>query len=96
MAKRPTIGENPLDEIVAENPLDAVVPPSGPKTEMRQAAPAESDPEMKKRLSVLEAEVKALQGEISLLRAKMMEMQVRLPPPEPRWVVRLREKLAGK
>jgi len=30
------------------------------------------------------------------LQAKMMEMQMRLPPPEPKWVVRLREKLAGK
>ncbi|MDD2903673.1 MAG: hypothetical protein PHU44_14705 [Syntrophales bacterium] len=96
MAKRPTIGENPLDAVVAENPLDAVVPPSGSKTEMRQGPPAEPDPETKKRLAVLEAEVKALQGEISLLRAKIMEMQMRLPPPEPRWVVRLREKLAGK
>ncbi|MFZ5450830.1 MAG: hypothetical protein ACOZF2_02990 [Thermodesulfobacteriota bacterium] len=96
MAKRPTIGENPLDAVVAENPLDAVVPLSGPKTKARQAPPTEPDPEAQKRLAVLEAEVKALQGEISLLRAKIMEMQMRLPPPEPRWVVRLREKLAGK
>jgi len=95
MAKRPTIGKNPLDAVMAENPLDTVVPLSGPKTEVRQAPP-EADPELKKRLAVLEAEVQALQGEISLLRAKIMEMQVRLPPPEPRWVVRLREKLAGK
>jgi len=96
MAKRPTIGKNPLDAVVAENPLDAVVPLAGSKTEGRPAPPPEADPELEKRLAVLEAEVKALQGEISLLRAKIMEMQVRLPPPEPRWVVRLREKLAGK
>ena len=96
MAKRPTIGENPLDAVVAENPLDAVVPLSDPKTEARPAPPAEPDPETKKRLAVLEAEVKTLHGELSLLRAKIMEMQMRLPPPEPRWVVRLREKLAGK
>ena len=76
--------------------MDAVVPLSGAKTEARPAPPAEVAPEVQKRLALLEAEVKALQGEISLLRAKMMEMQMRLPPPEPKWVVRLREKLAGK
>ena len=96
MAKRPTIGENPLDEVMAETPLDAVVPRSGPKSEVRQAPPEEPSPEVQKRLALLEAEIKALHGEISLLRAKVMEMQMRLPPPEPRWVSRLREKLAGK
>jgi hypothetical protein len=96
MAKRPTIGENPLDEVVAETPLDAVVPLSGPKTEVRQAPPQEPSLEVQKHLALLEAEIKALKGEISLLRAKLMEMQMRLPPPEPKWVGRLREKLAGK
>jgi hypothetical protein len=95
MAKRPTIGENPLDEVVAETPLDAVVPLAGDKP--GKAPPlAEPDPELKKRLAVLEAEVKVLKGEISLLKGKLLEMQVRLPPPEPKWVSRLREKLAGK
>jgi hypothetical protein len=89
MAKRPTIGENPLDAVVAETHLDAVVPPAGKH-------PDEPTPEVQKRLALLEAEVKALKAEISLLRGKMMELQVRLPAPEPRWVSRLREKLAGK
>ncbi len=93
MAKRPTIGENPLDAVMAETPLDAVVPLAGPQTGKHPEEPA---PEVGKRLAALEAEVKALKGEISLLRAKMMEIQVRMPPPEPRWVTRLREKLAGK
>lgn len=93
MAKRPTIGENPLDAVVAETHLDTVVPPGGPQA---GKPPEEPAPEIMKRLAILEAEIKALKGEISLLRAKMMEMQVRLPPPEPRWVIRLREKLAGK
>jgi hypothetical protein len=92
MAKRPTIGVNPLDAVVTETPLDAVVPPGGPQVK----PPEEPAPEAQKRLAVLEAEVKVLQGEISLLRAKLLEMEVRLPPPEPRWVVRLREKLAGR
>ena len=95
MAKRPTIGENPLDEVVAETPLDAVVPLAGPKAD--KPLPAEEpDPEIKKRLALLEAEVKAMKGEMSLLKGRLMELQVRLPPPEPKWVSRLREKLAGK
>lgn len=92
MAKRPTIGENPLDAVVAETHLDTVVPPGGPQAGRH---PEEHDPEIQKRLAVLEAEIKALKAEISLLRGKMMELQVRMPPPEPRWVSRLREKLAG-
>jgi len=94
MAKRPTIGENPLDALVAETPLDAVVPLAGGKPGKPQ--PAEPDPELRQRLAVLEAEVKVLKGEISLLKGKMLEMEVRLPPPEPKWVSRLRGKLAGK
>jgi len=96
MAKRPTIGENPLDAVVLETPLDAMVPLAGPRTEKPQPLPEEPDPEVMKHLALLEAEIKALKGEISLLQGKIMEIQVRLPPPEPRWVGRLREKLAGK
>ena len=95
MAKRPTIGENPLDAVMAGTPLDAVVPLAGGKPGKAQPPP-EPDPELMKRLAVLEAEVKVLKGEISLLKGKIMEMQLRLPPPEPKWVSRLREKLAGK
>jgi len=96
MAKRPTIGENPLDAVMAETPLDAMVPLAGPRPGKPQPPPQEPSPEVEKRLAVLEAEIKALKGEISLLKGKIMEMQVRMPPPEPRWVSRLREKLAGK
>ncbi|MGV8074986.1 MAG: hypothetical protein AB2L11_10580 [Syntrophobacteraceae bacterium] len=93
MAKRPTIGENPLDALVAETHLDAVVPPKGPQAgRPREKAASESQ----KRLAVVEAEVKALKEEIFLLRAEMTEMQAHMPAPEPKWVVRLREKLAGK
>jgi hypothetical protein len=96
MAKRPTIGENPLDAVMVDTPLDAMVPLAGPKPDKPQPPPAEPSPEVEKRLAVLEAEIKALKGEISLLKGKIMEMQVRLPPPEPKWVSRLRDKLAGK
>ncbi|MHB8068468.1 MAG: hypothetical protein ACYDIC_11275 [Desulfobaccales bacterium] len=93
MAKRPTIGENPLDAVMADTPLESVFPGAGPQAGRPSEEPA---PEVKKRLAALEAEVKALKGEISLLKGKVLEMQVRMPPPEPRWVTRLREKLAGK
>jgi hypothetical protein len=93
MAKRATIGENPLDAVVAETHLDTVVPPGGPQAGRHAEEPA---PEVQKRLALLEAEINALKAEVSLLRGKMMELQVRMPPPEPRWVSRLREKLAGK
>ncbi len=93
MAKRPTIGENPLDAVMAETPLDTVLPVGGPQA---GRPPEEPSMEVKKRLAALEAEVKVLKGEISLLKGKLLEVQVRMPPPEPRWVTRLREKLAGK
>jgi hypothetical protein len=93
MAKRPTIGENPLDAVVAETHLDTVVPPGGSQA----AKPKEeAAPDTRKRLDVLEAEVKALKAEISLFRVEMKEMQVRIPSPEGKWVNRLREKLVGK
>jgi hypothetical protein len=93
MAKRPTIGENPLDAVMAETPLEAMLPPAGPQA---GKPPEEPSPEVQQRLALLEAEIKALKGEISLLKGKIMEIQVRLPSPEPKWVSRLREKLAGK
>lgn len=93
MAKRPTIGENPLDAVMAETHLDTMLPPGGLQAGRHPEEPA---PEVQKRLALLEAEVKALKAEISLLRGKMLELQVRMPPPEPRWVSRLRERLAGK
>lgn len=96
MAKRPTIGENPLDTVVADTSLEAVVPLRAPQAGKPQPPAAEPAPETGKRLALLEAEVKALKGEVSLLRSKMMEVQTRMPPPEPRWVTRLRDKLAGK
>jgi hypothetical protein len=96
MAKRPTIGENPLDVVVSDTPLDAVVPLAGPKPEKPQPPPEEPAPEVMKHLAVLEAEIKALKGELSLLKGKIMEIQVRMPPQEPKWVSRLRDKLAGR
>jgi hypothetical protein len=96
MAKRPTIGENPLDAVMTDTPLEAVVPL--PRTQAgKDRSTVDAGPFREtKRLELLEAEVKALKGEISLLKSKILEIQTRMPPPEPRWVARLRNKLAGK
>jgi chromosome segregation ATPase len=56
MAKRSTIGENPLDTVRSESPLDAVVPDlSAPRPGRAQALA----PEIKERLEKLEAGLKA-------------------------------------
>lgn len=97
MAKRPTIGENPLDAVMSETPLEAMVPLAELRTgKARPPAMAEPSLEAEKRLQLLEAEVQVLKGEISLLKAKMTEMETHKPRPEPRWVARLRDRLAGK
>jgi predicted RNase H-like nuclease (RuvC/YqgF family) len=93
MAKRATIGENPLDEIVPETHLESVISTGSPRTARPREEPA---PETRERLAALEAEIKALKKEISLLRAEMSEMQARMPAQESKWVARLKEKLAGK
>ena len=65
MAKRSTIGENPLDEVRSESPLDAVVPDlSAP----RLARTPELAPEVKERLEKLEAGLKAAASEAAQLR----------------------------
>lgn len=82
-----------MDEVMAETHLDTVVPPGGSKPEK---AKDEAALKIQQHLAALEAEVKALKEEMALLRGEMREMQVQMPPPEPKWVARLREKLAGK
>lgn len=77
MAKRSTIGENPLDVVVTENPLEAVVP-------VAMASPSASIPppltetfpeEIKERLAELEAENTTLKAEIVQLRAEVSKLQ---------------------
>jgi hypothetical protein len=87
MAKRPTIGRNPLDTLVAESHLDAVVPDlvtSPPQ------APAPPQPERKGDLQSLlaarEAENQSLQKEVDKLKAQVKELKERLAQVEPRWV----------
>ncbi len=66
MAKRSTIGENPLDLVRGESPLDAVVPDlSAPRPPGR---PQELAPELKERLDRLESGLRAATAETAQLR----------------------------
>jgi Xaa-Pro dipeptidase len=59
MAKRSTIGENPLDAPVAENPLDTVLPGPGP---------AGRTARVEERLDLLEAGLAGLQAEAARVK----------------------------
>lgn len=79
MAKRPTIGSNPLDALMPESHLDTVVPDlltSPPKAKARLP---EGEQDMPARLAALETENQAL-------REQVEELKKRLAQAEPRWV----------
>ena len=70
MAKRSTIGENPLDAVNQEHPLDTVVPDlSVAARGGRGQSPPEVSPEVQARLQELEAGLKALRTEVAGLKA---------------------------
>ena len=69
MAKRSTIGENPLDAVNQENPLDTVVPDLSVMTRGGRGQPApEVPPEVQARLQELEAGLKTLRTEVAGLK----------------------------
>ena len=70
MAKRSTIGENPLDAVIQEHPLNTVVPDlsAAARGGRGQAAP-EVDPEVKAHLQEMEAGLKTLAAEVAGLKA---------------------------
>jgi chromosome segregation ATPase len=72
MAKRSTIGENPLDAVNHEHPLDTVVPDlsAAARTGRGQAA---VDPEVEARLAELEAGLKTLRAEVAGLKTATAE-----------------------
>jgi prefoldin subunit 5 len=75
MAKRSTIGENPLDAISQEHPLNAVVPDLSAVTRGGRGKTApEVDPEVQARLQELEAGLKALLTEVAGLKASAAEV----------------------
>ena len=87
MAKRPTIGTNPLDALMPESHLDAVVPDllTGPS---KGKAPLKSRDEggLQKHSAAQKAENQALREEVAKLREQVAELKQRLAQAEPRWV----------
>jgi chromosome segregation ATPase len=74
MAKRSTIGENPLDAVNQENPLDTVVPDGSAVTRGgRGQPPPEVSPEVQGRLAELEAGLKTLRTEVAGLKTVAAE-----------------------
>lgn len=66
MAKRSTIGENPLDAVIQANPLDTVVPELSAATKTGRGQPApQVPPEVQERMQELEAGLKALRTEVA-------------------------------
>jgi capsule polysaccharide export protein KpsE/RkpR len=74
MAKRSTIGENPLDAVNRENPLDTVVPDLSVMARTgRVQAPPEVPAEVQARLVELEAGLKTLAAEAAGLKTVAAE-----------------------
>jgi hypothetical protein len=73
MAKRSTIGENPLDAVNQEHPLDTVVPDLSAVTRTGRGQPPEVDPEVLARLAELEGGLKTLRAEVAGLKAAAAE-----------------------
>jgi hypothetical protein len=66
MAKRSTIGENPLDAVNQDHPLDTVVPDlSAVARPGRGQPPPEVPPEVQAHLAALEAGLKTLVAEVA-------------------------------
>lgn len=87
MAKRPTIGRNPLDTLVAESHLDSVVPDlvTSPPQPGAPRKP-EGAGDFQSLLAAREAENQSLQKEVEKLQAQVQELKERLAQVEPRWV----------
>ena len=74
MAKRSTIGENPLDAVNQDHPLNSVVPDLSAVSRGGRSQPApEVPPEVQERLKGLEAGLQALRAEVAGLRASAGE-----------------------
>jgi predicted nucleic acid-binding Zn-ribbon protein len=87
MAKRPTIGRNPLDTLVAESHLDSVVPDLVTSPPQPGAPPKpEAMGDLQSLLAAREAENQRLQKELDKLKAQVKELKERLAQAEPRWV----------
>jgi polyhydroxyalkanoate synthesis regulator phasin len=87
MAKRPTIGNNPLDALMPESHLDAVVPDllTSPPQEKAPLEPKGVE-EPRHGQAAWEAENQALRQEVEKLKEQVEELKNRLAQAEPRWV----------
>jgi prefoldin subunit 5 len=75
MAKRSTIGENPLDAVNQDHPLDTVVPDlSAAARTGRGQPPPEVPPEVQARLAELEASFRTLRPEVTGLKTVVAEV----------------------
>jgi predicted RNase H-like nuclease (RuvC/YqgF family) len=84
MAKRPTIGRNPLDTLVTESHLDKVVPDLVTSPPHVQASSQQDEvAELKALLETREAENQALRDEVAKLKAQVYELKRRLDQGDP-------------
>jgi uncharacterized protein involved in exopolysaccharide biosynthesis len=86
MAKRPTIGRNPLDTMVAESHLDSVVPDLFTCQPPAQPLKSKGAGDLQAQLAARDAENQSLQKEVDKLKAQVKELKERLAQAEPRWV----------
>jgi len=84
MAKRPTIGRNPLDTLVTESHLNAVVPDLVASPPAVQAALKKDEvAELQERLEASATENLALREEVAKLKAQVYELKKRLDRGDP-------------
>ena len=94
MAKRPTIGRNPLDTLVTESHLDKVVPDLvTSRPEVQESLSQEEVAELKERLEASEAENLALREELLKLKTQVYELNKRLAQGDP-LLVNLRKRFS--
>lgn len=86
MAKRPTIGNNPLDALMPESHLDAVVPDLVTPSPQVEAPLRPAGEEGAETQAALQAENQALREEVARLTEQVNELKQRLAAAEPRWV----------
>ncbi len=86
MAKRPTIGNNPLDSLMPESHLDAVVPDLLTGLPQEKAPPKPAGQKRPLAQTDRDAENQALREEVARLQEQVKELKERLAQAEPRWV----------
>ena len=86
MAKRPTIGNNPLDALMPESHLDTVVPDLLTRTPHEKPPLKPAAAEDPRAQAARDGENQALREEVARLKEQVKELKQRLAEAEPRWV----------